>query len=147
MDRHKKIVEKSFVYIKWLPYFPCQCNWGFHLAKRMLGFCQYVLGQLSKCLFLTAWYWDSSALHAKGDTHFSAESTNAVPGSKRAVTAKKKTEEILTHSKNLVLSAFLKLTVSSGMGPENAMKLKGNWLRGKCEIKFLKQNPKTSYLV
>lgn len=113
----QKIVEKSFVYIKWLPYFPFQCNWGSHLAKRVLGFCQYISGQLSKCLSLTAWYWDSSVLHAKGHTYLSAESTNAVPGSKRAVTAKKKREEILT-------TAFLRLTVSSGMGPENTMKLK-----------------------
>lgn len=84
----QKIVEKSFVYIKWLPYFPFHCNWGSHLAKHVLGFCQYILGQISKRLSLTDWYWDSSALHAKGHTYLSAESTNAVPGSKRPVTAK-----------------------------------------------------------
>lgn len=120
----QKIVEKIFVYIEWLPYFPFQCNWGSHLARCVLGFCQYILGQLSKRLSLTDWYWDSSVLHAKGHTYLSAESTNAVPGSKRAVTAKKKTEEIFTHSKNLVLSTFLRLTVSSVRGPENTTKLK-----------------------
>lgn len=35
-----------------------------------------------------------------------------------------KKEEILFHYKNLQVFAFLRLPVSSGMGPENAMKLK-----------------------
>lgn len=42
----QKAAEKGFVYIKWLPNVPFQCNGGSPLAKRVLGSCRGVRGHL-----------------------------------------------------------------------------------------------------